>query len=175
MTIRKMDLSADDVIRILQLEPLPVEGGYFRLTYTGGLQLPEVVLPADYSSERPVTSVIYFFLTGDTKSRLHRLVTDEMWHFYMGDAVELYVFGSDDDYTKWELGHDLKQGETVQAVVPANNWFGARLKAGGRWALMACSLAPAYSGEDFSLPDAAEFEALLARFPAGQEILHNLR
>ena len=175
MTIRKMDLSADDVIRILQLEPLPVEGGYFRLTYTGGLQLPEVVLPADYSSERPVTSVIYFFLTGDTKSRLHRLVTDEMWHFYMGDAVELYVFGFYNDYTKWELGHDLKQGETVQAVVPANNWFGARLKAGGRWALMACSLAPAYSGEDFSLPDAAEFEALLARFPAGQEILHNLR
>ena len=170
-----MGLSAADVIRILQLKPLPVEGGYFRLTYTGELTLPAAVLPPQISSERPVTSVIYYLLTAETASRLHRLVTAEMWHFYMGDAVELHTFGSDNDYTKFDLGHDLLQGQTVQAVVPAGSWFGARLKAGGAWALMACALAPAYSDEDFALPDASDFAALLARFPAQQKILHALR
>ena len=163
------------MIRILKLEPLPVEGGYFRLTYSGDVELPAAVLPPAISTDRPITSVIYYFLTADTKSRLHRLLTDEMWHFYMGDPVDLHLFWSCDDYTKFTLGHDLLQGQTVQAVVPAHCWFGARLQTGGRWALMACSLAPAYSDEDFSLPDAAEFAALLARFPAHKKILEDLR
>ena len=175
MTMRNTELTAADVIRILELEPLPVEGGYFRLTYSGVVELPEAVLPPAISTGRPIMSVIYYFLTADTKSRLHRLPTDEMWHFHMGDPVDLHLFQSENDYTKFTLGHDLLQGQTVQAVVPAHCWFGARLQTGGQWALMACSLAPAYSDEDFSLPDAAEFAALLARFPAQQEILDDLR
>jgi len=98
-----------------------------------------------------------------------------MWHFYLGDGVDLFVFGTEDDYTKVELGHDVMDGLAVQAVVPAHSWFGARLRSGGRWALMACSLAPAYSDEDFSLPDDAEFASLLARFPSQRQILHELR
>lgn len=169
------ELKAEEVIRILGLEPLPVEGGYYRPTYTGELQLPATVLPSSIGSARPITSVIYYFLTAGMKSRLHRLEIDEMWHFYMGDAVALHVFQPEIDYTNLVLGHDLSQGQTVQAVAPARSWFGARLQAGGRWALMACVLAPAYSEEDFALPDAAEFAALLARFPAQREILNDLR
>ena len=168
-------LTAVDVIRLLDLAPLPVEGGYFRETYTGELQLPANVLPPEIGSNRSVSSVIYYLLTVDSKSRLHRLVTDEMWHFYLGDPVDLFVFRSDVVYTKIELGHNIVQGQTVQAVVPAKSWFGARLRPGGEWALMACSLAPAYSAEDFSMPDAAEFAALLARFPSHKEILLELR
>ena len=171
----RQPLTAADVIRILDLAPLPVEGGYFRETYTSELHLPANVLPPEIVSNRSASSVIYYLLTADSKSRLHRLVTDEMWHFYMGDSVELFVFGPDDDYAKFELGHYILQGQTVQAVVPAKSWFGARLQDGGEWALMACSLAPAYSEEDFSMPDAAEFDALLARFPAQEQILRDLR
>lgn len=169
------ELTAVDVIRILDLAPLPVEGGYYRVTYTGDLQLPASVLPPEIASNRPVSSVIYYLLTADSQSRLHRLVTDEMWHFYLGDAVELYLFGSHDDYTKIVLGDGILQGQAVQAVVPAKSWFGARLQDGGKWALMACSLAPAFSEEDFSMPDAAEFDALVARFPTRQRILRDLR
>ena len=79
--------------------------------------------------------------------------------------LSLCVFGSDIDYTKYILGHDLLEGQTVQALVPAHSWFGARLRTGGKWALMGCSLAPAYSDEDFSLTDDAEFASLLGRFP----------
>lgn len=173
--MRTSDFSAADIIRILDLKPLPVEGGYFRLTYTGELQLPASVLPSSIRSERPATSVIYYLLTADTKSRLHRLEIDEMWHFYVGNEVGLFVFGAEYDYAKVTLGHNLLLGQSVQAVVPAQSWFGARLESGGKWALMACSLAPAYSDEDFSLPDDEEFDSLLARFPAQQEILHDLR
>ena len=170
-----VDLTAGDVIRHFDLRPLPVEGGYYRVTYTGDLRLPASVLPASIRSARPAKSVIYYLLTADTQSRLHRLETDEMWHFYMGDWVDLYVFGIEDDYANIQLGHDLLEGQTVQAVVPAHSWFGARLQSGGRWALMACSLAPAYSDEDFSLPDDEEFASLLARFPAQEQILRELR
>ena len=168
-------LTAADVIRILDLAPLQVEGGYYRETYTSELHLPANVLPPEIGSNRSATSVIYYLLTADSKSRLHRLVTDEMWHFYLGDSVDLYFFGPHDDYAKIDLGHGILQGQTVQAVVPARSWFGARLQAGGEWALMACSLAPAYSEEDFSMPDAAEFDALVARFPAQEQILRDLR
>ena len=169
------ELSATDIIRHFDLKPLPVEGGYYRVTYTGDLRLPASVLPPSIRSERPAKSVIYYLLTADTISRLHRLEIDEMWHFYLGDSVDLFVFGTEDDYTKIELGHELLYGQTVQAVVPAHSWFGARLQTGGGWALMACTLAPAYSDEDFSLPDDADFDSLLARYPAQQKILHELR
>jgi len=171
----KHSLTAADVIRILNLAPLPVEGGYYRVTYKGEFHVPANILPPEIVSDRPVKSVIYYLLTADSKSRLHRLVTDEMWHFYLGDSVDLYLFGSDDDYTKVVLGHGIEQGQTVQAVVRAKSWFGARLQAGGEWGLMACSLAPASSEEDFSMPDATEFDALMARFPNQKEILLGLR
>lgn len=171
----RQSFTAADVIRLLDLAPLPVEGGYYRETYTGELQLPANLLGPEIGSNRSVSSVIYYLLTVDSKSRLHRLVTDEMWHFYLGDPVHLFVFRSDDDYTKIELGQNIAQGQSVQAVVPARSWFGARLRPGGEWALMACSLAPAFSEEDFSMPDAAEFDALLARFPSHKQILLELR
>ena len=173
--MRTSDTSAADIIRILNLKPLPVEGGYYRPTYNGPLQLPASVLPPSIRSERSISSVIYYLLTAETKSCLHRLEIDEMWHFYFGDLVELYLFGTKIGYTKYRLGHNLLEGETVQAVVPAHSWFGARLLDGGSWALMACSLAPAYSDEDFSLPDDEQFGSLLARYPAQQQILHALR
>ena len=169
------ELTAADVIRLLDLAPLPVEGGYYRETYTGELQLPANVLPPEIGSNRSVSSAIYYLLTVDSKSRLHRLVTDEIWHFYLGEPVDLFVFRPEGVYTKIELGHRIGQGQSVQAVVPAKSWFGARLRPGGEWALMACSLAPAYSEADFSLPDAAEFDALLARFPSHKQILLELR
>lgn len=173
--MRTADTSAAEVIQALNLEPLPVEGGYYRVSYTASLQLPASILPASIGSERPAKSVIYYLLTADTQSRLHRLETDEMWHFYFGDEVELFLFGTYVDYTKILLGHDIIAGQSVQAVVPARTWFGGRLQKGGNWALMACSLAPAYSDEDFSLPDDAEFSSLLARFPAQKNILRDLR
>ena len=173
--MRNSNLAAADIIRILDLKPLPVEGGYFRQTYLGDLQLPEEVLPPSVRSDRPASSLIFYLLTADTKSCLHRLELDEVWHFYMGDVVELYVFGTDIDYAKIRLGHGLLEGQNVQALVPAHSWFGARLRTGGKWALMGCSLAPAYSDEDFSLPDDAEFASLLARFPNQDKILHYLR
>lgn len=173
--MRALEPAAADIISHFDLRPLPVEGGFYRETYTGDLQLPASVLPPSIGTERPAKSVILYLLTADTKSRLHRLVTDEVWHFYMGDCVSLYVFDAKTGYAKIELGHDFMNNQTIQAVVPAHSWFGARLQKGGRWALMGCSLAPAYSDDDFSLPDDAEFDDLAARFPRQSAVLRALR
>ena len=173
--MRTASLTAADVIRMFDLEPLPIEGGYFRVAYTGPLILSATTLPPNFTSDRPVSSVIYYLLTADSKSRLHRLEIDEMWHFYVGDSVELYRFGPDDHYAKTILGSNLTAEQTVQTIVAAHTWFGARLRKGGKWALMACSLAPAYSDEDFSLPNDVEFSALLDRFPSQRQILLDLR
>lgn len=173
--MRALDLAAADIISHFDLRPLPVEGGFYRETYTGDLQLPASVLPPSIGTERSAKSVILYLLTADTKSRLHRLVTDEVWHFYLGDSVSLYVFDAKIGYAKIELGHDFTRDQTIQAVVPAHSWFGARLQKGGRWALMGCSLAPAYSDDDFSLPDDAEFDDLAARFPRQRAVLRALR
>lgn len=173
--MRSSDISAAEVIRILDLEPLPVEGGFYRVTYTGFLRLPGQLLGPAFRSDRQIASVIYYLLTRETHSRLHSLPTDEMWHFYLGDPVELHVFGQECDYTKTVLGHDLAGGQTLQAVAPAGTWFGACLQPEGRWALMACSLAPAYDEQDFALPDGSEYASLLARFPACGEVLAQLR
>ena len=86
------DLTAAEVIRLLELEPLPVEGGYFRPTYHGPIQLPSALLPTGSTLERSITSAIYYLLTADTISRLHRLPIDEMWHFYMGDRSNFTSF-----------------------------------------------------------------------------------
>lgn len=169
------DFSQDEIIRILDLKPLPVEGGYFRPTYRGDLRLGTDALPPGFPSARQITSAIYYFLTADTKSRLHRLRTDEMWHFYLGDPVTIHIFRLGHGYTKTLLGQNLLQGQAVQAVVPAHSFFGAHLQPGGQWALMGCTLSPEYRNEDFSLPSLEEFEELLGSFPQQQETLQRLR
>ena len=140
--MRTPTLTAVDIIRILDLKPLPVEGGYYRQTYTGALQLPKEVLSPSIRSDRAASSVIYYLLTADTKSRLHRLETDELWHFYMGDGVELYVYGTDINYTKINLGHNLLRWPDRSSARPSPQlvWrtFAERWQLGA-YGLLPCS------------------------------------
>ena len=140
--MRTSDLTAADIIRILDLKPLPVEGGYYCQTYLGDLRLPKEVLPASIKSDRAAASVIYYMLTADTKSRLHRLETDEVWHYYMGDSVELCVFGSDIDYTKHTLGHRLAGGPNRSSARPSPQLVWRPIAHGrqvGAYGLLTCA------------------------------------
>jgi uncharacterized protein len=86
-------LTADELIRILQLKPLPLEGGWYRETHRSSLQLPAQVLGPHYRDARSATTAIYYLLTPDTFSALHRLPADEVFHFYLGDPVEMLQLG----------------------------------------------------------------------------------
>ena len=145
-------------MRLLRLEPLDQEGGFFRRTAESALVLP--------GSGRRAFSVIYSLLTPAGFSALHRLAADEIWCFHAGDALESLRL-SPDGRGEWvKLGLDVTVGERPQDVVPAQFWQGTRLKAGGRWAFVSCVVAPEFVWGDFEL---GHREVLTAAWPAFAE------
>lgn len=166
-------LTADRLINLLHLEPLPVEGGYFRRTYLAGEQIDQTALPRRYRQPKAFGSAIYYLLHDSQVSALHRLATDEIYHFYLGEPVELLLLHPDGTHTVAVLGGDLVAGQHVQIVVPRGTWQGARLVAPGGWALLGTTMAPAYDHDDFELgnretlvdwyPDCVDYITALTR------------
>jgi predicted cupin superfamily sugar epimerase len=154
----------EELIRLLHLQPLPREGGWYRETYRSSLQLPADVLAPRYRAARSAGTAIYYLLTPDTFSALHRLPTDEVFHFYLGDPVEMLQLGPtpEDGGRILTLGPDIFAGQEVQTVVPAGVWQGSVLGAGGAFALLGTTMAP---GFDFADYEAADRESLSAAFP----------
>jgi predicted cupin superfamily sugar epimerase len=161
-------LTAQRIIELLRLEPLPIEGGYFRRTYCSADTIDVTGLPNRYFRAKAVGSAIYFFLHGDHCSALHRLRTDEIYHFYLGDPVELLLLSPNGTSNVVMLGPDLEAGQQVQVVVPCGVWHGSRLGAGGHFALLGTTMAPAYDPTDFEL---GEREALIRQFPMHEELI----
>jgi predicted cupin superfamily sugar epimerase len=163
--------TAEDIIEALGLEPLHPEGGYYKETYRAGELVPRHALPPRYSGDRLFGSAIYYLLSPDTCSALHRLLTDEVYHFYLGDPVHmllLYPGGASETVT---LGHDIAGGQHVQAVVPRGVWQGSRLLPGGRFALMGTTMAPGFEADDYEDGDRA---ALIAAYPDRAELITQL-
>lgn len=148
-------LDAERVIALLGLEPLPREGGFYAETY----RATERVRGGD----RSLATAIYFLVTAESFSAMHRVAADEVFHFYAGDPVELLVLEPGDAGRLLVLGADLEAGHRPQARVPAGAWQGARLADGGRWALLGTTVSPGFEFEDFEAGDAA---ALAAAWPA---------
>jgi predicted cupin superfamily sugar epimerase len=159
-------LTTREVIELLDLVPLTVEGGYFRETYRSRLAIPAAALPQDYGGERNVSTAIYYLLTPETFSAIHRVKSDEVFHFYAGDPVEMLQLWPDGTGRVVVIGNDLAAGHVPQLVVPGGVWQGARLLSGGQWALLGCTVAPGFDYADFESGDRAD---LVARYPAHRE------
>ena len=151
-------MTADDVIRILGLIPLPQEGGFYRETFKSSLK---VSVPGT-GAKRDAGSAIYFLVTPENFSAFHRLAFDEIIHFYAGDAVELLQIDGAANLQKTLIGNRLERGELPQMLVPAKCWQGLRLKSGGAWALLGDTMAPGFHWDDFELGKRAE---LIAAYP----------
>ena len=166
-------ITAEEIIQLLDLEPLPVEGGMFRQNYRSKDILAPTDLPRRYTSPKPAGTAIYYLLTNDSDSfsALHKLPTDEVYHFYLGDPVALSFLLPSGEVQQVILGQDLIAGQYVQHVAPADVWHGSRLVPGGEFALMGTTMAPGYTDEDF-IP--ASREELLAQFPQNTGIIHEL-
>jgi predicted cupin superfamily sugar epimerase len=136
----------EEIITFYGLIPHP-EGGYFQETYRS----PESI--STPSGERSVSTAIFYLLTKGQSSRLHRIKSDEMWHFYEGDP--LIVFEKEDNGLIKEtvLGKDLSKNQKFQYVVPANRWFGAYLPEGSNYALVGCTVSPGFDFSDFELAE----------------------
>ena len=159
-----MDETASRIIAQLNLVPLPLEGGLFHQTYVSAEQIPLAGLPARYKTPKPFCTAIYYMLTADpwTYSSLHRLPSDEIYHFYLGDPVEMLLLEPGGAVHRVTLGQNILQGQQVQWVAPAGWWQASALLPGGRFALLGTTMAPGYTPDDFEPGDAA---ALTQEYP----------
>jgi len=152
-------MTHQEVIRHLDLHPLPGEGGYFRQTW-----------------HSDAGTAIFFLLTPekDGFSALHQLSEVEIYHFYTGDPVQLVLFppaGSTGNIEEVILGNQLEKSETPQYTVPAGTIQGSRLMPGGRWALLGTTMAPPFSPDIFQLSGRKE---LLSNYPDHEELIMQL-
>lgn len=158
------------IIDRFQLSPLTGEGGLFRRTYCSTDLIPAEVFGRRFpeKSSKNAGSAIQYMVTPDCYSRLHVLPTDEVYHFYLGDPVQMLLIPPEGTPRTVILGQDVMRGMEVQFVVPAGWYQGSRLVEGGSWALLGTTMAPAYDDSDYRDADP---EALIARFPEhAQEI-----
>jgi len=155
-------LTAEQIRELLKMQPLPVEGGYFSETYRSKTSVPASALPGSYPGERSISTAIYYMLTPDTFSALHRLRGDEVFHFYLGDPIEMLQLKPGGAGEAVLLGQNIAAGMHLQHVVPAGTWQGARLAPGGKFALMGTTMAPGFNPQDYEAGNRAE---LIARYP----------
>jgi predicted cupin superfamily sugar epimerase len=131
------------VVELLGLSPHP-EGGFYRETFRAS-----------------ASTAIYFLLPAGTFSAFHRIRSDEVWHHYDGDPLELQIIHRDArGPERIVLGRDLAKGERPQHVVPGGAWQAAA-PLGERWSLCGCTVAPAFEFAQFEMPPREEMLALL--------------
>jgi uncharacterized protein len=151
-------LSADDVIASLQLMPHP-EGGFFAETF----RAEALPFPLPERGERSASTAIYFLLRTEDFSALHVVSSDEVWHHYYGDALELHCFDLAQQHRLVRLGTELQSGERPQHVVRRGELQGARVRPGRHgFVLCGCTVAPGFDFADFRMPPRAELLGLLA-------------
>ena len=154
--------------RILGLVPHPVEGGYFAETYRSADHIPASALPSHYGAPRAASTAIYYLLTPDTFSAMHRLASDEIFHFYLGDPVEMLHLHPGGTHQITVMGPDLEAGQRPQVLVPRDTWQGARLIPGGRYALLGTTVAPGFDYTDY---ETASRATLLATHPTAKPLI----
>lgn len=158
-------MTSDEIRSLLKLAPHPVEGGWYRRTYTSDVSV------ALLRGVRPYGTAIYYMLEAGSFSEMHVLVSDEIFHFYLGDPVEMLQLSPDGGSRIVTLGHDLAAGQHVQVLVPAGVWQGMRLVGEGKVALMGCTVTPGFEFADYRSGTYAE---LVATWPAEKERIRAL-
>jgi uncharacterized protein len=154
----------------LQLRPHP-EGGYYRETYRADLAISQSELPSAFNGDRSVCTGIYFLLADADFSAFHRIASDEMWHFYAGDSLSIYVIDKQGGHSEIKLGPNSENGDSFQAIVPAGCWFASRLVQPGTFALAGCTVSPGFNYHEFEMADRAQ---LIRLYPLHKEIIEQL-
>tara|TARA_R110001599_G_scaffold123516_3_gene295914 strand:- start:5443 stop:5991 length:549 start_codon:yes stop_codon:yes gene_type:complete len=154
------NITAARLIEMLDLAPLPWEGGYYRETWRSNVSIPQPALGAEYDGPRAAGTSIYYMLTSETVSKMHRLPSPETFHFYMGEPVEMLLLHAQISDTV-VFGQDIMVGQKLQFTVPGMVWMGARLLPavpgsalpGHGFALMGTTVAPGFDFDDLEMGD----------------------
>jgi predicted cupin superfamily sugar epimerase len=141
-------LTAQDVIRLLRLEPHP-EGGHFRETFRDAPRPDDPAPTGQGEASRAASTAIYFLLARGERSHWHRVDATEVWHWHAGAPLVLEIAAAPTHRKRIRLGCDLIAGERPQAVVPAHAWQAAHTL--GDWTLVGCTVAPGFEFAKFEL------------------------
>ena len=163
-----MHPKAKKYIKQLQLKKHP-EGGYFKEVYRSGeLILPEH-LPKRYKQSRNFSTSIYFLLEGKHFSSFHLLQSDELWHFYDGSSVILYIINQKGELTVKKLGRD--EDCELQLTIEKQSWFAAKVEDEKSFSLFGCTVSPGFEFEDFELGNRGD---LIKKFPQHSTLIKRL-
>jgi hypothetical protein len=157
-------------IKKLQMLPHP-EGGYYAETYRSSETIKADSLPKRYNGDRTFSTAIYFLVEGGQFSALHRIASDELWHFYTGSSLLVYVIDPQGHLQMIRLGNNPEAGEVFQAVVKAGCWFGSKVEDPTGYALVGCTVAPGFDFADFELATRTE---LVNLYPQHGHIIESL-
>jgi predicted cupin superfamily sugar epimerase len=165
-------MTAEDVKKLLGLAPHPREGGWYVRTYEAAEMVAAgAFADGRYAGARRTGTAIYYLLEPATFSEMHRLKSDEVFHFYAGDAVEMLQLRDGERGEVVVIGNDLMRGQRPQVMVERGVWQGSRLVAGGQWALLGCTVSPGFEFEDY---ESGERERLCADWPEFAEEIRRL-
>jgi hypothetical protein len=161
-------LTADEILRLLELEP-NATCGFVRLTFVSKQSLAANVLPSPFAEPRPVGTALYFMVTPSAPVRLHRIRNDQLYHYYLGDPLEVFMLNADGSTERVIVGPDLRNGQHVQLLIPGNTFHTARLIGHGQWFLGASTEWPGVVPVDVEI---GNLELLASKYP---EVAADLR
>lgn len=157
-------------IEQFDLQPHP-EGGWYKQTYKSNEIVAASALPERFNGDRVFSTAIYFLLERGNFSAFHRIKSDEGWHFYAGDPLEIFIIHQNGSLDIITMGNDIEKEQQFQYVVPANCWFASRPASGSQYCFVGCTVSPGFDFADFELANAGK---LSMQFPSLKEIIHEL-
>ena len=154
------DLTADEVRRLLNLEP-HATCGFMRVTFMREKRIAPGGLAPPFAAGRPTGSALYFMVTPDAPVRLHRIRNDRLYHYYLGDPIEVLLLHENGTSERAVVGPDLRGGQTVQLLIPGNTFHTARVIGRRLWFLGASTEWPGVEPADVEIGDV---DALAAKY-----------
>lgn len=167
------NITTEQIIQELALQPLPIEGGYYSIEYRSDEEIPAAALPDRYHNNRVLGGTIYFLETEQQFSAMHKLPTDEVYYYHLGDPLEMLLLYPDGSGETVLLGPDITAGQRLQILAPHDCWQGSRPLPGGEhgFGLVSTSMAPGFDDSD---PVFAKRETLQAEYPEFSTLIEAL-
>ncbi len=163
-------LSTTEIVAYYHLLPHP-EGGYYKETYRSKEEIEVDALPARFNGNRSFSTAIFFLLVKGNFSAFHRIQSDETWHFYAGQSLNIFVIHENGELETIQLGDDIANGQTFQATVPAGAWFASVPAEGTHFSFVGCTVAPGFDFIDFELAQSVQ---LIELHPQHAELIAKL-
>jgi predicted cupin superfamily sugar epimerase len=163
-------IMVDALVELYNMKPHP-EGGFYAETYRSSGKIMDGTEQHKYKGERSYSTGIYYLLPNGARSKLHRIASDEMWHFYLGGPMTIVELTPKGELMETVLGPDVLNGQKVQHVVPAGNWFGGFPLDDTDFSFVGCTVAPGFDFADFEF---GNIEALLKEYPKAKPLIERL-